>query len=84
MGLPLFQEGVRNFGGGLAVVGEKGPELVNLPAGSSVIPNDVAFSPSGIGAGGLNQRINIYINKMTKDLDVEEIGRELGFRAKLQ
>ncbi|MET0721034.1 MAG: hypothetical protein ABWY64_09390, partial [Tardiphaga sp.] len=27
--------------GGLALVGEKGPELVNLPRGSQVIPNDV-------------------------------------------
>ena len=27
--------------GGLTVVGEKGPELVNLPRGSQVIPNDV-------------------------------------------
>lgn len=38
-GLPGFAEGVTNFGGGLAVVGERGPELVNLPRGSSVVPN---------------------------------------------
>jgi hypothetical protein len=31
-------KGVRNFAGGLAVVGEEGPELVNLPKGSDVIP----------------------------------------------
>ena len=36
--------------GGLAVVGEHGPELVNLPRGSQVIPNDVM--KSGIGSGG--------------------------------
>jgi len=34
-----FATGVRNFGGGLALVGERGPELVNLPSGSDVIPN---------------------------------------------
>jgi hypothetical protein len=33
-----FASGVTNFQGGLAVVGEQGPELVNLPAGSSVMP----------------------------------------------
>lgn len=38
-GLPKFAGGVTNFGGGLAIVGERGPELVKLPAGSDVIPN---------------------------------------------
>lgn len=37
--VPGFAGGVQNFGGGLAVVGERGPELVNLPRGSDVIPN---------------------------------------------
>lgn len=37
--LPGFAGGVSNFKGGLAVVGERGPELVNLPGGSDVIPN---------------------------------------------
>jgi len=36
------------------------------------------------GARPVSQNINIHVDKMTKDLDVEEIGRELGFRAKLQ
>lgn len=36
---PGFATGVRNFSGGLAVVGEQGPELVNLPKGSDVLPN---------------------------------------------
>lgn len=37
--IPMFAKGVENFGGGIAIVGEKGPELVNLPAGSSVKTN---------------------------------------------
>lgn len=32
--------GTRNFAGGLALVGEKGPELAVLPKGTDVIPND--------------------------------------------
>lgn len=38
--LPGFAAGVTNFRGGLAMVGEKGPELVQLPRGSNVIPNN--------------------------------------------
>lgn len=37
-GVPGFAGGVRNFRGGLAVVGERGPELVSLPMGASVTP----------------------------------------------
>lgn len=37
--IPKFANGTDNAPGGLAIVGEKGPELVNLPRGSQVIPN---------------------------------------------
>ena len=37
--IPGFASGVQNFSGGLALVGERGPELVNLPRGSDVIPS---------------------------------------------
>lgn len=37
--LPGFAQGTLNAPGGWAMVGEKGPELVNLPRGSRVIPN---------------------------------------------
>lgn len=46
--LDFFASGTNFAPGGLAVVGEKGPELVNLPRGSQVIPNDK------IGGGGTN------------------------------
>lgn len=36
--IPGFADGVTNFRGGLALVGEQGPELVNLPGGSDVLP----------------------------------------------
>jgi phage-related tail protein len=38
-GKNAFATGVRNFGGGTAIVGERGPELVQLPAGANVVPN---------------------------------------------
>lgn len=34
-----FQHGTQHAPGGLAIVGERGPELVDLPGGSKVIPN---------------------------------------------
>lgn len=37
---PKFASGVRNFQGGFATVGERGPERVFLPTGSSVQPNN--------------------------------------------
>lgn len=43
--VPGFAMGVENFAGGLAMVGERGPELVNLPSGSNV-------TPFGLGSGG--------------------------------
>ena len=44
-----FAEGTRSAPGGLALVGERGPELVNLPRGSQVIPNDVLKNSGSIG-----------------------------------
>lgn len=52
--IPKFAVGTQNFRGGLAMVGERGPELVNLPKGSGVIPNDKL---SGISGG---QSIRVY------------------------
>jgi len=46
-GIPGFANGVRNFGGGLAVVGERGPELVSMPRGSSVFSNSDSRSIMG-------------------------------------
>jgi hypothetical protein len=36
-----FARGTNFAPGGMALVGERGPEIVNLPRGSQVIPNDV-------------------------------------------
>jgi hypothetical protein len=54
--VPGFAEGVRNYIGGLAVVGERGPELVRLPRGADVIPNGQAGAAAA-AAGGLSVRV---------------------------
>lgn len=40
VGVPGFATGTNFAPGGVALVGERGPELVNLPRGSQVFPND--------------------------------------------
>jgi phage-related protein len=49
--IPGFATGVTNFGGGLAIVGEGGPELVHLPRGVDVYTNDETMDFLGGGGG---------------------------------
>ena len=46
--LPGFANGTDFAPGGLAIVGERGPELVNLPRGSQVIPNHKMGGAGGV------------------------------------
>jgi hypothetical protein len=48
--IPALARGTRNFGGGMALVGEEGPEIVTMPRGSRVYPHGTA--PTGMGGGG--------------------------------
>jgi hypothetical protein len=52
MGLPSYENGTNFHPGGLAMVGEQGPEILNLPRGSQVIPN-------GRGGGQSTVRIEL-------------------------
>ncbi len=49
--VPGYASGTNFAPGGVALVGERGPELVNLPRGSQVIPNH-AISAQGAFGGG--------------------------------
>lgn len=65
--IPGFAEGVRNFEGGWAMVGEQGPELVNLPKGSDVFSNSdsqgmLRNRSSGINAVGPSVTEQTVIN----------------------
>lgn len=76
--IPGFASGVENFGGGLAVVGEHGAELVNLPKGSNVMSNDqLAGAISGrSGNGGIS--IVVTGNTVNNDSELaKQIGREV-------
>lgn len=56
--VPYFAAGVRDFAGGLAVVGERGPELVALPRGANVFSN--AESRGMLSGGGVTQVVHIH------------------------
>lgn len=58
LGIPGFARGVKDFVGGLAMVGERGPELVNLPRGSNVYNTTMTrqLMPAGVGARAVDQR----------------------------
>lgn len=67
--IPRLAGGTDFFQGGLALVGERGPEVVNLPRGSQVIPNGQSSMP----------QITQY-NYNYNDIDMTAAMRELGWR----
>jgi hypothetical protein len=74
--IPGFADGTTGFGGGLALVGERGPELVNLPGGSTVTPN--GKMPS-FGGGPLS--IHVDARGTSDPAAVEAAGYRGGLRA---
>tara|TARA_R110002012_G_scaffold183332_5_gene349719 strand:- start:5108 stop:6970 length:1863 start_codon:yes stop_codon:yes gene_type:complete len=60
--------------GGNYLVGEAGPEIINLPAGANVIPNNQ------MRGGG--QVVNVYVNGRlgASDRELNEIGRKVGIK----
>jgi hypothetical protein len=50
--VPFFAEGTNSAPGGWSVVGEKGPELMNVPRGAQILPNGVMPGGSVTVSGG--------------------------------
>ena len=63
-----FATGTDFAPGGFAMVGERGPELVNLPRGSKVFPN-------GKGPGGINLVQNINVPQSTSRQTAMQVGQ---------
>jgi hypothetical protein len=62
LGVPGFANGTSFAPGGMAWVGERGRELVNLPRGSQVIPNHALPGiPTGGGGGGRYDAVPVDI-----------------------
>lgn len=72
LNLPGFANGVNDFRGGLARINEQGGEIVNLPSGANVIPNDISRQIANAIGGSLNQSnnaiVNVYVTLDGKEL----------------
>jgi hypothetical protein len=62
--------GTSYFGGGLALVGERGPELVGLPRGTRIWPAQQSMAMAG-AAGGGNVTVNIGPVQVRNDEDID-------------
>lgn len=76
----LFANGTDYAPGGLAVVGERGPELVNLPEGARVFSNHKSMD---MVRGGGNQQnsnmrpiLNVHVSGASGDAHVRELARQ--------
>lgn len=68
-----YATGTYNHPGGYAVVGEKGPELVELPTGSKVYPNGTY--PASMGGGTTVYNITIDANSVREFNDIVRIAQ---------
>lgn len=78
--IPSFANGVTNFIGGRARVGERGPEEVILPPGSSVIPS-AQTEQMDKGRGASIHIENMNVNERS---DVHSLASELDMMLRLQ
>ena len=69
--VPEFATGTSFAPGGMALVGERGPELVNLPKGASVTPNHLM-------GGGMGMIPDVRIRGEDIYLVFKEAERKLG------
>lgn len=60
--IPYLASGIQSFQGGLAVVGERGRELVSLPRGSQVYPSHKTESMMSKNSGSKEITVNQTIN----------------------
>lgn len=82
--IPELAKGTSNFQGGMALVGEQGPELVNLPRGSKVFTASQTrqIAASGIGSAGAPEvRVFIGDRELTDIVRVEMREKDRAARA---
>jgi TP901 family phage tail tape measure protein len=91
--IPGFAGGVQNFRGGLALVGEQGPELLSLPRGSDIYPASqtramlggasapMATPSAGQGGGGwMAPLVAVYLDGEQIAARVETRAARKGYR----
>ena len=77
-GIKGFQSGIRNFAGGLAMVGEAGPELVTLPAGSNVhSAGETKNILNNMSSKSIALTVNVSGNNISNQMDVRYIAEKV-------
>lgn len=72
--IPAFRQGSAFTPGGMAIVGERGPELVRLPQGASVTPNQ-NINNETVNTNNVNITVNAddpidFVNRMRREYGV--------------
>ena len=80
LGLPGYASGGMVSNTGLALVGERGPEIVNLPAGARVYNNQQ--SRSMMGGNTINVSVNGRVG--ASDAELDDLARKLGRKINLE
>lgn len=75
--IPGFAGGVTNFGGGWAIVGENGPELVNLPKGSNVVDSGRTKSIMNNNSSNIVKSENNIFNIRLDTSNIEDLNKML-------
>lgn len=82
-GIGLFADGTDSAPGGLAMVGERGRELVNLPRGSQVIPNHrteniMSRAANSNSGGGQSPKVDlhVHVNGGSGDAHIRALAQE--------
>lgn len=74
--------GTKYFSGGLTEVGEHGGEILNLPNGTQIIPNDISKQ---MGSGGTNINVNMTVegNVIGNEDFINYVGQAISSRVGL-
>lgn len=78
-GIGLYANGTNNAPGGLSIVGERGPELLNLPQGSGVVSNHKlmqALNDNGQRASAAPANLNVNVMGANGDDHVRALVRQ--------
>lgn len=75
--IPTFAKGTNWFGGGIALVGEEGPELVNLPSGSSVKTANETRTILQNKNPDVSVNVHIHGNFYGNDKAADELGEKI-------
>lgn len=85
-GIPAHASGTNFAPGGLSLVGERGPELVRLPRGAQVIPNDVLRGLGRTGGGNSSHfsptlHMSVHAGPGMTAADARRTGAQMGAAA---